>query len=85
MKIILNSANIPITINIMGDINEVDFSWRIKPIMSHLKNENIEKLYESLYKMKKCALEKSIYFKIKASFLFKSAFFFFCKESDLNT
>ena len=85
MKIVLNSTSIPITIDIIGNINEADLSWRIKPIMKNLKNENIEKLYESLYKMKRSALEKSIHFKIKASFLFKSAFFFFCKKSDLNT
>lgn len=77
MKIILSSSTLPIIISISGNIKESDLFFKIDQISNNLKNENIESLYENLYRIKKAA--DNLKLKIKASFLFEAAFFFFCK------
>ena len=80
MEIILSCSTLPIIISITGNIKESDLFFKIDQISNNLKNENIESLYENLYRLKKFATDLKL--KIKASFLFEAAFFFFCKTQD---
>jgi hypothetical protein len=82
MKLQLSSATVPVLLSLDGNIDQIGFNWRVKPVISSLRNQDIENLYYHLYRLKKWAAEKRIQMNLKASFLFRSAFYFFCKSSD---
>ena len=80
MEILLSSSNALISIAISGKMNEVDLSWRIQPLTKSVEKLDFDSLYKNLKKLKSWAKNKKIAIKIKASFLFKAALYFFIKS-----
>lgn len=82
MTILLKASGAPIKISLSGNISEIDYTWKINPVRECLESKNINKLYYLLYRLKQWAIEKGIQFKLTANWLFKSAFYFFCKKRE---
>lgn len=79
MELILQSIKLPLTIRIIGDINQVDYSWKIYPLMESLKRLDIQAIFDSLKKIKDWTKNTKNKVIIKSNILFKVAFYFFCK------
>ena len=79
MELILQSALLPLTIKIIGDINQVDYSWKIYPLEESLRKLDIQAIFGSLKKIKDWADKTKTRVIINSNILFKIAFYFFCK------
>jgi hypothetical protein len=78
MKLQLVSTPTRFSINLDGHISEAEYAWKIFPLIEN-QNSDFEVIFEKLKKLRDWAQMRKIGFKLKASFLFKSAFFCFCK------
>ena len=84
MIIHLSSLSAPISISISGNISEIDYTWKISPVQKYLEKLDLQKLYFHLYKLKKWCIFKGIKLNIKGHWLFKSAFYFFYKKTEIE-
>ena len=78
MKLQLVSPTVPFSVNLEGHISEIDYAWKIFPLIQS-QNSDFEVIFEQLKKLRDWAQMKKVNFKLKSTFLFKSAFFCFCK------
>ena len=79
MTLKYKSSTIPIEIGITGDIGEIDYTWRIVPLIKSIKKRNYESMFYYLRKLKNWANNKNILLKLTYPLLFKITFFLFCK------
>ncbi len=83
MQVTLANNN-NVSISIAGNISEIDYQWRIKPLkdlLEHFIDENnyFDKLFDAIYRLQRWAEEKRLKIKIYADYLFKTTYYFFCK------
>lgn len=86
MQVTLANNN-SVSISILGNISEIDYQWRIKPLkylLEHFTDTNsyFDQLFNAIYKLQKWAKEKRIKIRIFANNLFKTTYFFFCKVKE---
>lgn len=84
MRLAYQSSSLPFYFEVNGTISQIDYSWKIQPVLSALKDfdheiESFNDLFYMLYKVKKWCEDKGYSFIMKATFLFKSAFYMFCQ------
>ena len=80
MELILQSMKLPLTIKIIGDINQVDYSWKIYPLEESLRRLDFPAIFESLKKIKDWSNQTKNKVIINSNILFKLAFYFFCRK-----
>lgn len=83
MQVVLANNN-NVSISIAGNISEIDYEWKIKPLkflLEHFIDDNdyFDALFNAIYVLQRWAKEKKLKIKIYASYLFKIAYYFFCK------
>jgi hypothetical protein len=84
MKLAYQSSSLPFYFEIDGSITQIDYSWKIEPILEKLrdfdhKDESFNDLFYMLYRVKEWCNERGYSFILKAAFLFKAAFYMFCQ------
>lgn len=84
MKLAYQSNSPSFYFEIDGNISQIDFSWKIQPIIDGLKDfdheiDSFNDLFYMLYKVKEWCTERGFSFIMKATFLFKTAFYMFCQ------
>jgi len=82
MQVILMNNNV--CISILGEISEIDYQWKIKPLKNLLEhfideNEYFDRLFDAIYKLQIWSKGKALKIKINANNLFKTTYYFFCK------
>lgn len=84
MKLAYQSSSLPFYFEVNGDISQIDYVWRIEPIVEALKNfdheiESFNDLFYMIYKIKEWCDDRGYTFVMKATFIFKAAFYMFCQ------
>lgn len=84
MKLAYESSALPFYFEINGQLSQIDYSWKIQPILEALKDfdheiESFNDLFYMLFKVKEWCREKGFSFILRATFLFKASFYMFCQ------
>ena len=79
MILVYNTNYIPLKINISGKINEIDYNWRICPLIKNIKLMNFNKIFYYLFKLMRWGKKNGNQIEVKSTLLFRIAFFIFKK------
>lgn len=84
MKLAYQSSTLPFYFEIDGQISQIDYAWKIEPIIESLKDfghdvESFNDLFYMLYRVKEWCSERGYSFILKATFLFRATFYMFCQ------
>lgn len=74
----------PLSLTVSGNISEVDYAWKIEPLVKSLEERDLDSIFLNLFSLKSWARRRAAKVRLKATLLFRLAFLLFCRKHRLS-
>jgi hypothetical protein len=84
MKLAYCCDEAPFSFDIEGNISEIDYAWRIDPLVQCIQSRNLDGIFYNLWKLKAWAKDKHAAIKYKSTLAFRLTYFLFRRHNKLS-